>query len=83
MYKRYIEYIKLLKVFKKFLTVFKYILLFVSAIFVITNIIFFSGFLDILFKITISIIINLLWFLISRIITRKLLINKEANIDEE
>jgi len=35
-----------------------------------------SGFLDILFKISIAIIINLVWFYISKIVRSKLLINK-------
>lgn len=80
---RYIKFIRLLNLFNKFLSIFKYILIFVSAIFVITNIVFYSGLLDILFKIAIAIIINVMWFYISKVITNKILINKEENVDEE
>lgn len=80
--KGYLEYVKLLKSLRIFFSVFRYIVLFLSVAFVIFNIIFYSGILDILFKIAISIVLNLLYFFVSRIITRKLFTNTEANIDE-
>lgn len=66
-------YNKMLNIIKKFFIIFRYAVHVVSVAFIIINIIFFSGISDLLVKIAVTFIINLLWFFITKLIIEKVL----------